>query len=119
MSRYSPDTTAEERELIRKSAEYDTYGSTGSTVGGAIGGGLGLLAGALTGGAALPVTPALMGIGSAIGGLIGSNIGSAGAQRTQDELFRLQEQRNKPILEQQARDEAFKRLLSPYARWQV
>jgi hypothetical protein len=119
MDPYDPNATAEERELLKLINESQNYGATGSTVGGAIGGGLGLLAGALTGGAALPVTPVLMGIGSGLGGLIGGGIGNPQAEQAAERLRKLQEERNKPILEKQARDQAFQRLLGRYNKYGV
>lgn len=119
MDPYSTDLTPEERQLLKQYEESQNYGATGGTVGSLIGTGLGLGAAALTGGAALPLVGILGGAGGALGGLIGGNMGQSAGTAAMERLQKLQEQRNKPIIEKQAKAEALNRLLGRYNKYGV
>lgn len=118
MDQYT-DLTPEEKQLLKQYQESQGYGQTGGTIGSLIGTGLGLGAAALTGGAALPLVGVLGGAGGAIGGLIGGNMGSQAGNTAMERFQKLQEQKNKPIIEQQAKAEALNRLLGRYNKYGV
>lgn len=90
---------------------------TGEAIGSAIGTGLGALGGGIIGAipslgfGAVPGATIGAGLGSQVGRLIGGGIGGMVAEGPEEELARLQQEREEKITAQQMRDEALRRLL--------
>lgn len=90
---------------------------TGEAIGSAIGTGIGAIGGGIIGGipslgfGAVPGATLGAGLGSQVGRLIGGGIGGMVAEGPEEELARLQQEREEKITAQQMRDEALRRLL--------
>lgn len=106
--------TDRERQLAKTaSSASGNAGAIGGGLGSALGAGLGALS-LLT--PAAPAAPALMGLGTslggALGGAIGGSIGDAQASGAEEELQKIDEERQRQIAEWQARQGALDDLLA-------
>lgn len=110
------DLLPSEKELEMMKTAQSAQG-TGEAIGSVIGSGLGMLGGGLLGTALGPGVGTLGGaglggtLGSQVGRLIGGGIGGMIAEGPEEELAKLEQERQEKITAQQMRDEALRRLL--------
>jgi hypothetical protein len=103
-----------EKALARKSAEAGGYGGIGAGVGSVAGGVLGALIGGIptAGAGALPGAGLGASLGGSAGGVIGGLLGESQANEADEELSKLDAERQRKILQQQLRQEALDALMA-------
>ena len=110
------DLLPSDRELEMMKTAQSAPG-TGEAIGSAIGSGIGMIGGGLLGTALGPGVGTVggatlgAGLGSQVGRLIGGGIGGMIAEGPEEELAKLEQERQEKITAQQMRDEALRRLL--------